>query len=119
MFIFELHDFSPEDVDTIIISKYEQGSNFTNSIDSSHILAQKPGAVDYYHIYLDMVDKDHEYIIKIPGAALTYSLGDFKTSTDKCNSCFPYTPKSEYYRHISEYQLNGQAARDFTIKIYK
>ena len=119
IFAFELYNFNPQDVDTIIVSKFEKGSNFTNPIDITTTSPYKSSGADYYYLYLETVDKDHEYIVKIPGVALTYTLTEFKTSKSKCNDCFPYTPKSEYHTYISEYKLNGQTTKDFPAKIYK
>jgi len=119
IFAFELYNFNPQDVDTITISKYEKGSNFSILVDFTTTSAYKSNGVDYYYAYLETVDKDHEYIVKIQGVAVTNTITEIKISKSKCNTCFPYTPKREYYTKLSEYRLNGKITKDFPAKIYK
>jgi hypothetical protein len=117
--MFELYDFNLSEIDTIIISKFEKGNNFANPLEVNYTSVSESSGSGYYIAYLETINADYDFFISIPGASRTYTMMDFKTKKEKCNSCFPYSPKSNYYKIISEYKLNGQTESKTIIKIYK
>ena len=117
MYGITFYNFDSTDVDTIIISKYSSGSNFSNFIDSNIYSGYKSILDTTYSVFLGTLNVEYDYLIKFPGISENYKITDFKLTRYPCNSCFPYTPKDEYHSSISEFKINGKITN--RLEIYK
>jgi hypothetical protein len=116
----ELYNFDPEDVDTIIIYKSYIGSHTYYPKDSTIITGVKSSGSNYYYTDIEKLDPSNDYIITVPGTATADTINGYHWNYKKdCNTCFLMRPKGNFYKKISQFNVNGQASTSPIIKIYK
>src|SRR5215203_597728 len=103
-----LENFTSDELDSIALETFQVGSGFTNRIDS--ILKQGHlTSGNFANLYLTRnFSKSHEYKITILSTGQVYTLTNFETKKEACNSCFPFHPSDDYYNDLVSYDINGQ-----------
>jgi hypothetical protein len=114
----KLYNFRMEQVDSIIVYKYEKGNNFISALDSTYLSAVLSNDNEFYVAYSNIENPGFDYLIKIKGFTKEYRITDLRTVKSKCKSCGPFTSKRNYFTVLEDYQLNGQLRNDFVIEVY-
>lgn len=106
-----------EDLDTIVVKKYERGGDFNTLISI---------ATTYFDAYQDNSDRqmvrlserlttDFDYRIELAG--LVYEVSDFETKKRQCNTGFLCI---DHYNALESYKVNGETiAGDWKVSLYK
>ncbi|MFM2286637.1 MAG: hypothetical protein RLZZ543_2134 [Bacteroidota bacterium] len=118
--IYEInfYNFSPDEIDSIMIYSYSKNSNFNLIIDSSFSQASLNG--DYSTAYIsNRINTDFDYEVLVLSTGQVITLTGFEVEKKRCNSCFPYRPESDYYEKLNSYFVNGQKQSGSIISIYK
>jgi hypothetical protein len=115
----KLYNFRMDQVDSIIVYKYEKGNNFISALDSTYLSAVLSNDKEFYVAYSNIENPSFDYLVKIKGLTKEYRVTDMRTVRSKCKSCGPFTSKRNYFTILADYQLNGQLKDDFVIEVYK
>lgn len=75
--------FDRQEVDTLLLIKYEPGNLFTGKIDSFLIDPLAIGQ-DTLHGYLRDIDPEKDWEIKLPALNSTYRISDIQTTSERC-----------------------------------
>lgn len=77
--------FDRNDVDTLLLIKYEPGGAFANKIDSFYAETLASGASkDTLHGYLSNIDPEKDWEIIVPALNSTYRISDLQTTKERC-----------------------------------
>ncbi len=112
------YNFDESELDTLFLYSYSKNTNFSLLIDSVEV----EGLVtsDHFVAYLrHAIDTDLDYRIKLVSTGLVYTITGFEVEKKGCNTCFPYRPKSDLYKIVKSYYLNGEKQEGNKINIYK
>jgi hypothetical protein len=114
MMAIRLIGFTPEDLDTTIIRKYEP-SNFATLIDSSMRFWSVSPTDTLYYDYFDSegFEFSKNYEVLFPGISRTYRISELKTKREHC-SCGQKDGK-----RVDGYTLDGQKSDDDFIYLRK
>jgi hypothetical protein len=114
MMAIRLIGFTPEDLDTTIIRKYEP-SNFTTPVDSSIRFWSVSPIDTLYYDYFDSegFDFSKNYEVLFPGISRTYRISELKIRREHCN-CGQKDGK-----RVDGYTLDGQKSDDDIIYLRK
>jgi len=92
--------FDRQEVDTLLLIKYEPGNTFTGKIDSFYIDPLATGSSkDTLHGYLRDIDPEKDWEIKLPALNSTYRISDIQTTSERCEC------NRSSHRVISAYRL--------------
>jgi len=116
--VIEFSGFELADLDTVVIKKYEKGSNFTRFVDSVEIFTdllfiQQQG--NRLHL-TEKVDPRYAYMVHLKSIGTSYTLSAFESKRRGCNDgffCF------DSYEELSSYNVNGQKMQANFLKINK
>ena len=94
-------NFNPQEVDTLLLVTYEPGNTFTNKVDSMYVDHITGGGLskDTFYGFLDNIEFNKDYEIKMPALNRTFRISDLKTTREKC----PCT--AGHYHAIWSYRL--------------
>ena len=94
-------NFNQQDLDTILLVKYEPGNTFTSKIDSVYVdpMASVGLSKDTLYGYFEHIQLDKDYEIILPSINRTFRISDIKTRRQKCPCA------GGHYRTISAYRL--------------
>lgn len=103
-------NFLATELDTIVVTSYLKGTNYTVPV-STFTKDASSGSFYWFDINFD-----NDIKISISNTKY-YLLTDFENEKIQCNKCFPYPPKSEFYKRVKSYYVNGkqQIGRDIYI----
>lgn len=109
--------FTTEELDTIIMTGYQPGSNFTvvtkaEIIDTT--VTTRPPYPDTHETSL-MPEEGYEWKIVIPAANRTYRLTEFVYNTQTCKNCVTRTK----LKTLQSYKINGQSHTGGRVKVEK
>jgi hypothetical protein len=77
--------FDRQDIDTLLLIKYESGGTFTAKIDSFYSDPFANGSSkDTLYGYLTNIDPGKDWEIKIPALNSTYRISDIQTTSERC-----------------------------------
>ena len=114
----DFYNFSQADLDNVTIISYVKNTNFGTFAESE--IAQASLSGDHFAVYTHYnIGPSYDYKININSTGQVFTLTGFEIRKQDCNSCFPYTPDSDFYNTISAYLINGQKQSGNQIKIYK
>ena len=104
----ELHNFTADNVDSILITTYLKNSDLCSLIDSFYYTARSIPAGDSIFIVElpNKLNMDLDYKLYFKNINQTYLLTDFSTKKIECNSCFPFG--HDYVPIMDNYLVNGQ-----------
>ena len=110
------YNFSQQDLDTIIIKRYNKNTNFQSVLDSLVTVTEDfSDRTDYQVIYLsDNLTIDYEYKVELVSTGQYFTISDFIVDKKKCNSgflCF------DYYNSLGSYKVNGETETCGILKI--
>ena len=95
-------NFTKEEIDTLLISRFTKGTNLTSSIDSFYAYAENYNTVG---VYSDMDGLVNDFEIKLISNQSKYQLSNFIINKKQCNGCFPVG--GDFYNKLESYNLNG------------
>ena len=118
LYQIDFYNFTEGELDSLIIFRFKQNTNFTEKIDSSINIATWRN--NFY--FLDLSEKfnfnfDYKIIDKKSGNI--YKLNGFIMVKNECNICFPYKPQSNTFYTLESYFVNGNLQNNNQIKIFK
>lgn len=101
------YGFNQQDLDTLVIKRYNKDSNFQNYLDSLFIEPEYfTSSTEYEMVHLtDKLIVDYDYKIEIISTRQTFTITDFIVEKEKCNTgfmCF------DYYNSLGSYKVNGE-----------
>lgn len=115
----KLVGFTKQESDSILVSSYVQGGNFTNLIDSASTSAGSHSGNDDGDLIIFVpiaFNAKSDYRIEFKKTGLIYKISEINTTQEKCNSCFL---KEDNYTELSSYKLNGQLKINAPFEIAK
>lgn len=115
----ELHNFTADNVDSILITTYLKNSDLSNLIDSFYYTAKSRQDGDNVFI-IELPNKlniNLDYKLYLKNIDQTFLLTDFSTKKIECNSCFPLG--HDYVTIIDDYLVNGQKQAISNLQITK
>lgn len=102
-----LRHFAPHEMDTILLYIYKGNAGLSTPNDSMSVYAD-PYDDSTASVYIPIgLDAGHEFRLDISSTAKSYLLTGLEFEKRGCNSCFPYTPESDYYDVLNSYMVNG------------
>ena len=112
----KLYNFQKGDLDTVIIKKYGQGSNFLKLLDSNYVSAEYiPNGPPSYEINTNNMSIDNDWEIYLPEIKQKYRISNFSITKIKCDKC-DKTPQEDV---IQSYSVNGKMQQGSSVSIYK
>jgi hypothetical protein len=115
-----MYNFKMNEVDSIVVYKYEKGNNFIKALDTTYLSATLSSDNEFYSAYSNIQDPNFIYLIKIKGFTKEYRITNLRMTKSKCNSgCGLFTSKRDDFIVLADYQLNGELKDDFVIEVYK
>ena len=117
-FWIEFYNYSPDDLDTIIICRYSKNTNYTVLADSTRQEVYQSNGVDHYSLPLDRIEPDNDYKIYILSLGKVHKISNIVTKKESCNSCFLVIPSDKYIQ-IKSFQLDTENYSGQKAKIYK
>lgn len=117
--VIELHNFSPDDVDSILITTYLKNTDLCNSLDSFYYAPEKENVGDNMFVVLlpNKLNTDLDYKLYFKNIDKTYLLTDFSTKKVECNYCFPIG--HDDVTVLDSYLVNGQKQTLSNLQITK
>ena len=110
----QFHNYTAADLDTVVLCRYSNNSNYTALADSIKVdVSQNGGSFDL-SLNIDLGSNYKIYIISIKQV---HKIFDFQTKKVTCNTCLLIA--NDKYSQIKSYQLNGQTFSGNGINIYK
>jgi len=112
------YGFSQQDLDSIVIKKYNKNTNFQHILDSvfiepEHFISNN----EYEMLYLtDNFVIDYDYEVELLSTGQVYAFTDFTVEKKKCNKgflCF------DYFESLESYKVNGEKQTDSYLRINK
>ncbi|HTN16883.1 MAG TPA: hypothetical protein VL092_04315 [Chitinophagaceae bacterium] len=98
--------FNIDDLDTLLLVRYQSATDFKNVIDSFVTHATDDYLLSYI---INLDEQQYAFKIYLPATGQTYFIDHFSYKRVKdCNSCFPARPKSAYEDAFTSYTLNGK-----------
>ena len=100
------YGFNQQDLDTLVIKRYNKDSNFQNYLDSLFIEPEYFTSTTEYEIvhFTDKFTVDYDYKIEIISTKQSYTLTDFVVEKEKCNTGFMC---SDYFNSLVSYKVNN------------
>ncbi len=109
----QFYGYDRNEIDSVIVSRYEKGSGFSEYSDSKLIITEFRDIPDDFKIvwYPERFTPDFDYKIVITGTGESFTLTDFVLTRKDCHSdsglglglfC------SQYYIALKSYRLNGE-----------
>jgi hypothetical protein len=79
-------NFTRQEVDTLLLVKYEPGNAFTNKVDSLYVdlWTSSRNSKDTLYGHLDNIDFKKDYEIILPALNRTFRISDLKTTRERC-----------------------------------
>lgn len=103
------YGFTHEEVDTIVIRKFNKNSNFKIALDSSTAYSIEVHSGTELKIVSiadhNKLSVDFDYKVELPGTGKTFTFSDFVSKKERCNSGFMC---NDFYNSLESYKLNGQ-----------
>lgn len=115
----ELHNFTADNVDSILITTYLKNSDLCSLIDSFYFTAQgiPPGDSIFIVGLPNKLNMDLDYKLYFKNINQTYLITDFSTKRIECNSCFPFG--NDYVIILDNYLVNGHKQTKSDLQITK
>ncbi len=115
----KLIGFQKQESDSIIVSSYVQGDNFTNLIESALTSARTYTGNNSGDLIIWMpidFNPNSDYLIEFKKTGLIYKISEIRTSQKECNSCFL---REDTYTELSGYKVNGVLKLNSSFEIEK
>ncbi|MBE9462623.1 hypothetical protein ACFP1I_09705 [Dyadobacter subterraneus] len=115
------YGFTPQEVDTIVIKRFDRNSSFKTVLDSVQAFSMPAEAGSSFQIILiddqDKLHIDFDYKIEIPASGKTFTISDFVIRKERCNTGFLC---NDFYNDLNSYKLNGKVtATSGILEIHK
>ncbi len=115
----KLQGFTAAEVDTIEVTGYALGSNFTNKTRDKHIASgyYQPDAV---YIVMDngnFLSDQYDWEVYIPAVNKTIRVSGYGYNSYSCNNCFLI--KEDNIRTLSTCTINGVVTNANDVEVYK
>lgn len=118
LYRIDFYNFTEGDLDSLIIFRFIQNTNFTEKLDSSINVANYTN--NFYYVDLsEKINFNFDYKIIDKKSGNIYELNNFIMDKRECNVCFPYKPQSNTFYTLKSYFVNGILQNENVIKIYK
>lgn len=111
-FYIQFKNFTLPELDSVIITTYEQGSGFTVEKNrfSQHMIADfeyDPGVYTFWQNSNEL-GFNNDWEIYIPATNSQYRFTNFSLETKKCTKCFFANGKAERYEVLNSYNINDE-----------
>ena len=118
----EFKNFSENEIDTFLISRFVKNSGFINRTDSFYVYADKYNSnmtiePKWVTLPSEINVSVNDFEVKILGTQTTYKGSDFMITKQACNTCTH--GKDEYYNHCDSYKINSSTITDWRFVISK
>ncbi len=105
----ELHNFTYDEVDSLIIYRYKK-NNRSELLDSNTQIITRPAYQSNSDSIIQVpaaIDWNSDYKLKILSNQHEYWITNFGVASKSCNTCFPFKIQNDDYTYLRSYQVNG------------
>lgn len=109
------NNFANSDLDTIVIQRFDKGSNFSS--DSITIVTSNFSPGSYQHIFLPTrLTVEQDYVVKLISTGEKFAISNFVVTKQGCNNGFMC---NDSFNSLESYTVNGDVVKTYQLAISK